>query len=280
MNLDEITPLILTLEEAPNIARCLGSLPWAKSVLIVDSFSHDNTEGIARSCFPNVRIVQRRFDTHAAQWNFGLEQIVTLWVLALDADYELSPELAQEIERLEPSDQVSGYEVEFVYRIFGKPLRATVYPAHTVLFRKERAQYVDEGHTQVLRVTGNVLRLSGRIYHDDRKPLSRWIRSQDSYSIIEARHLISTPNDRLNRQDRLRKQIFFAPVVMFLYLLFGRGLILDGWRGWYYVCQRTIAEMLLSLRLLTEREGLEKRPLEADAASRRDFRPDAEGDAR
>ena len=43
---------------------------------------------------------------------------------------------------------------------------------------------------------------------------------------------------------------------MFLYLLFGRGLILDGWPGWYYVFQRTIAEMLLSLRLLTEREGM------------------------
>ena len=51
-------------------------------------------------------------------------------------------------------------------------------------------------------------------------------------------------------------RIFFAPPAMFLYLLPGRGLILDGWPGWYYVMQRTIAEMLLSLRLLTEREGV------------------------
>jgi hypothetical protein len=67
---------------------------------------------------------------------------------------------------------------------------------------------------------------------------------------------------------------------MFLYLLFNRGLILDGWRGWYYVCQRTIAEMMLSLRLVTEREGLEKRTLEADATSGEIFRPDAGGDSR
>ena len=263
MNLREITPLILTLDEAPNIARCLACLQWAKSVLIVDSFSRDNTEQIARSCHPNVQIVQRRFDTHAAQWSFGLDQVVMPWVLALDADYELSPELIQEVERLSSDDQISGYEAKFTYRIFGKPLRATLYPARIVLFRKERAHYVDEGHTQVLRVKGNIHSLSGRIYHDDRKPLSRWIRSQDNYSIIEARHLISQPNDRLNRQDRLRKRIFFGPIVMFLYLLFGRGLILEGWHGWYYVGQRTIAEMLLSLRLLTEREGLEKRTTES-----------------
>src|ERR1700674_1068071 len=281
MTLDEITPLILTLDEAPNIARCLASLQWAKSVLIVDSFSRDDTEQVAHACHPNVEIRQRRFDTHAAQWNFGLDQIVTPWVLALDADYELSPEIIQELERMSPDDEISGYEAGFTYRIFGKPLRATLYPARTVLFRKERARYVDEGHTQILRVMGKVLRLSGRIYHDDRKPLRRWIRSQDSYSIIEARYLISQPNDRLDRQDRLRKRIFFAPIVMFLYLLFGRGLILEGWRGWYYVCQRTIAELLLSLRLLTEPEGLEKRTTESGAdASPDSFRPDGSGNSR
>ena len=44
---------------------------------------------------------------------------------------------------------------------------------------------------------------------------------------------------------------------MFLYLLFGRGLILDGWPGWLYVCQRTIAELLLSVRLLIEKQKME-----------------------
>jgi hypothetical protein len=63
--------------------------------------------------------------------------------------------------------------------------------------------------------------------------------------------------DQLNFQDRLRRKIIFAAPAMFLYLLFVRGLILAGWRGWYYVCQRTIAETLLSLRLLLGREKLE-----------------------
>ena len=68
---------------------------------------------------------------------------------------------------------------------------------------------------------------------------------------------------------------------MFLYLLFGRGLILEGWHGWYYVGQRTIAEMLLSLRLLTEREGLGKRTTQSGPdASRDSFPPDGSGNSR
>jgi hypothetical protein len=201
--------------------------------------------------------VQRPFDTHAAQWNFGLEQVRTPWVLALDADYELPAEFEGEVSRLAPAAEITGYEAEFVYCIFGRPLRATLYPPHPVLFRKDHGRYVDEGHTQVLRLSGNLQRLNSRILHDDRKPLSRWIQSQDRYCKIEARHLISTPTGSLKYQDRLRKGIYFAPAAMFLYLLFGRGLILDGWPAWYYVCQRTIAEMLLSLRLVTEREHLE-----------------------
>jgi hypothetical protein len=102
-----------------------------------------------------------------------------------------------------------------------------------------------------------VLRLSGKIYHDDRKPLSRWLSSQDRYAIIEARHLRSTRQADLTLPDRLRHHIYFAPALIFLYLLFARGLIFDGWRGWFYVCQRTLAEILLSLRLLIEREQLE-----------------------
>ena len=75
---------------------------------------------------------------------------------------------------------------------------------------------------------------------------------------IEAPHLLNSPVDALSRADRLRRRAVLAPAVMFLYLLFGRGLILDGWPGWFYVFQRTLAEMLLALRLITERERLER----------------------
>src|SRR5438477_9956590 len=79
--LEIITPLILTYNEASNIERVLERLGWAREVVVVDSFSDDETAEIA-SRFPYVRVVQRAFDTHSAQWNFGLKDtgISSEWV--------------------------------------------------------------------------------------------------------------------------------------------------------------------------------------------------------
>src|ERR1044071_7462342 len=101
--LDQITPLILTYNEAPNIGRTLEHLTWAREIVIVDSFSTDDTVEIASS-FANVRIVQRAFDSHRNQWEFGLREtgIQTTWVLALDADYMLTSAAVAELKRLQP----------------------------------------------------------------------------------------------------------------------------------------------------------------------------------
>ena len=74
--LDRITPLILTRDEEANIGRTLAQLAWAREVIVVDSMSTDATVAIARR-FPNVRVVERPFDSHAAQWAFGVAQVTT-----------------------------------------------------------------------------------------------------------------------------------------------------------------------------------------------------------
>ena len=254
-----VTPLILTSNEEENIGRTLSALTWAPEVVLIDSGSTDRTLELARAQHPNVRIITRSFDTHTEQWNFGLDQVQTPWVLSLDADYEISPELRREIEQLLPDDEAVGYAARFRFRVFGRTLRASVYPPRTVLFRRDRCRYRADGHTQLLHCAGPVRRLESFIYHDDRKPLSRWLQAQDRYMLIEARHLLRQDPALLNAQDRLRRRSQWAPAVMFLYLLFGRRLILDGWPGWHYVLQRTLAEALLALRLIVERERLESK---------------------
>src|SRR5258708_7588126 len=81
--LDQITPLILTHNEAPNIGRTLAELSWASDIVVVDSFSDDETLEIV-SRFPQVRVYQRQFDSHENQWNFGLREtgIDSEWLLA------------------------------------------------------------------------------------------------------------------------------------------------------------------------------------------------------
>ena len=253
---DSITALVLTYNEEENIGRTLQSLVWINRILVVDSFSTDETLDIARS-FENVELQQHAFTSFAEQCNWGLSQVSTEWALSLDADYVLTPELIAEIISLPWKEDVFGYSAPFQYCIDGRPLRSTLLPPRTVLYRKDAATYHNEGHGHRVQIRGRVGQLSGFILHDDRKPLSRWMQSQDRYMKIEAPHLLAMPNSQLSVQDRLRKKIFFAPPIMFLYLLFIRGLILDGWPGWCYVAQRTLAELLLSLRLLTERQQLE-----------------------
>lgn len=244
-----ITPLILTYNEAPNIERCLERLAWAQDIVVIDSFSTDETLAIAAK-FPQVRVVQRKFDTHAQQWNFGVGQITTPWVLAFDADYILPESAASELDGLQPDEAISAYYASFRYCIAGRPLRGTLYPPRAVLFRRDRCHYVQDGHTQRLQIEGATGALRSVIDHDDRKPLSHWLRSQDNYALLEVAKLTKASTESLGIQDRIRRQIVLAPLLVFVYTLLGKGLILDGWPGWYYVFQRTLAEIILSLRLL------------------------------
>jgi glycosyltransferase involved in cell wall biosynthesis len=248
-----LSALILTKDEEANIARTLRGIDWIDNVVIVDSFSSDRTVEIAKGSHSKVKIVERKFDTHATQWNFGLEQVDTEWVLTLDADYEVSPELAQELQSLNPAPNVVGYEAQFEYRIAGQSLRASVYPARVVLFRKQFGTHFDDGHTQRLKISGAIEKLAGKIYHDDRKPFSRWIAEQRKYAKLEAAHLRAQRFSELSAPDKLRRMIFFAAPLMFFYTLFVQGLILDGRAGWVYAFQRTAAEMLLSKELLLGR---------------------------
>ena len=181
----QITAMVITYNEEANLERCLDRLGWAKKILIVDSGSTDETMQIAQR-YPRLDVVHRAFDDFASQCNFGLSQIVTPWVLSLDADYELSDALVAELRELEPDSNVGGYQSRFIYKVYGRPLRGTLYPPRTVLYRKEGARYRNEGHSHRVSVAGTVLPLAGPIYHDDRKPLRRWFSSQQLYAEKEA----------------------------------------------------------------------------------------------
>ncbi|NEQ09554.1 MAG: glycosyltransferase family 2 protein [Moorea sp. SIO4E2] len=254
--LEKTTPLILTYNEAPNIQRTLQQLTWAKTIVVIDSYSTDETLEILK-LYPQVQVFQRKFDTHATQWNYGLEQVTSEWVLSLDADYSVTNELIAEIKALQTDTEINGYFAKFKYCVFGKPLRGTILPPRQVLFRKDKSTYIDDGHTQLLQVNGKSAILSAYIHHDDRKPLTRWLWAQDRYMIIEVKKLTQTPDNEISIGDRIRKQKIIAPFIILFYCLILKGGIFDGWHGWYYAFQRMLAETLLSIRLI-EFEKLQK----------------------
>jgi glycosyltransferase involved in cell wall biosynthesis len=256
--LEQITPLIITFDEAPNIRRVLEKLVWARRIVVMDSGSTDGTLDILKS-FPQVDVINRPFDDFANQCNFGLIQIETTWVLSLDADYELSDKLVAELNTLKPSEEPAGYRANFVYRIYGRPLRGTLYPPRVVLYQKEKAHYQSEGHGHRVTVDGEIGRLSGVIYHDDRKCLGRWISSQVKYARVEADYLFEKKNN-LSTIDRLRARGWPAPFLIVIYTLFVKGCIFDGWPGWHYTLQRLIFEVLTAIEVVDRRLRAIKSP--------------------
>lgn len=247
--LEKITPLILAYNESPNIDRTLKQLTWAKRIVVIDSYSTDSTLEIVKS-YPQVEVFRREFDTHTNQWNYGLEQVKSEWVLSLDADYCLTDKLIEEIKYTLLNPKFDSYFIPFRYCVFGQPLRGTILPPREALFQREKAIYIDDGHTQLLKVEGNSGMLSSFIHHDDRKPLSRWLWAQDRYMIIEAKKLKETPASELSLSDRIRQKKIIAPFIILFYCLILKGGIWDGWAGFYYAFQRTLAELLLSIRLI------------------------------
>lgn len=249
---DDITPLLITHDEIRNIERTLAKLAWARRIVVIDSGSTDGTLAVlART--PGVEVHHRAFDSFAEQCNFGLSLVTSAWVLSMDADYELSDALVAELRTLHPAAGQAGFRARFVYRIHGKPLRGTLYPPRTVLYRVAGARYENEGHGHRIRIDGAVVELSGPIYHDDRKPLARWLRSQLGYAAREATHLLAAPRAGLSRADRIRLMGWPAPILVFLYVLIAKGALLDGPAGWFYAFQRLLAEVLLALDLLDRR---------------------------
>jgi glycosyltransferase involved in cell wall biosynthesis len=249
--LERTDVLILTWNEEANLARTLDALRRFPKVVVLDSGSTDGTLTIA-SRYPNVRVCSHAFDDHASQWNHGLTScgLEAQWVLALDADYVLTDALEQEIAALDPAPSVAGYWAQFRYCIDGQQLSGTLYPPVLVLYRREGAHYVQDGHTQRVVVAGSTRALEGEMLHDDRKSFSAWLAAQDRYAKLECAMLRSKSWGQLHWRDRLRRMVFVTPWLVPIYCLtLGRG-FMDGRHGLIYALQRGIAEAILSVKLL------------------------------
>lgn len=252
--LDRITPVILTRNEEPNIERTLGQLRWASEVVVIDSESTDATAAIARR-FPNVQVLERAFDSHAAQWTYGVEQASTEWVLTLDADYFVSEAFVAELGSLRPDPGTAGYEAAFVYAIGGRPLRASLYPPRSVLLRRGAFEFYQDGHTQRVRLQGTLGRLRQRLVHDDRKDRKSFAERQRVYMRAEAAKLRATPFAALPWPGRIRRLRVIAPLAILVHTLLWKRTILDGRAGFEYARERFLAELLLSRELFRRADG-------------------------
>lgn len=249
--LADVTPVVLTLNEEPNIGRLLGDLAWARTVVVVDSGSTDRTAEIAAG-FSNVRWLVRPFDTHAAQWRFAVDAAATAYVLLLDADYRVPSEFVRELEVAFLPGGFAAGTAAFRYCIDGRALRGSVYPPKIVVGRRDAIRITQPGHSQVVAADGPQYRFVARLAHDDRKPLTRFVGSQLEYARLEADRVRQTTAPRW--QDRVRRTAlmpFLAAPGAYL----AAGGPLAGWPAVRYACERTLFECLLAMEILRGRRA-------------------------
>ena len=249
--LKKITPVVLTFNEEANIGRTLESLRWATSVAVLDSGSTDTTECIAKG-FTNVAWHVRPFDKHVNQWEYGIRQtgIATDYVLALDADMQVSESFLHELENEFPCGQAAGGLAPFEYRYHGRTLSGSLCPPQLRLFQRNKVSITQPDHTQCFSVEGSVYRFKSRLVHDDRKPIERWVAAQLAYQLLNEQGLSN--GGRRRWRDQLRWMGLMPPIIGVLAYLRAGGPF-KGAAAARYAYERMTSESILAVRLMDAR---------------------------
>jgi glycosyltransferase involved in cell wall biosynthesis len=262
-----VSVLILTLNEQNNLPGCLASVSWSDDVVVLDSFSSDGTTAVAAQ--HGARVVQRKFDNWAAHQNWAMQSIDFKheWVLYIDADERVTPELKTELEAI--SRDQSRMEVAYYLGrknyFLGQWIKHAMPPSHIMRFFKP-------GKVRFERLVNPTPVIDGKHgylrhyldHYNFSKGITEWIDKHNKYSLMEAiegRKLIkgqAGPQPSLfDRDASLRRKALknlsfrmpFRPAIKFIYLyVFGRG-FLDGRAGFTYCILQSIYEYMIVLKM-------------------------------
>jgi glycosyltransferase involved in cell wall biosynthesis len=245
--------------EADNLRRCLPALSWADEVFVLDSQSTDETAEVAAEY--GATVVQFRFNgTYPKKKNWALDNVPfrNEWVLIVDADEVVLPELAAEIDRRIEQDEADGYYLNSRYYFLGRRIRHCGYSEcwNLRLFKHRLGRYErmpddtggrcgdNEAHEHV-ELDGRVLRLVHELEHHAYPTVAAWVEKHNRYAIWEAAQYerfrdqpIPATIGRGKRFKRWLKKVAWRlpmrPVARFVYAYFLRLGFLDGRPGLFF----------------------------------------------
>ncbi len=223
----KVSAVVVCFNEEENIERCLKSLEWADEIVVVDSFSTDNTISICKRYTD--RIYQRKWPGINKQKEFAVSLTRNEWVFVLDADEEVSRELRDEIrERLEADNgRYDGYMAKRHTYYLGRWINhGGWYPDYKLrLFKKSRGRFVGEDPHDKIEVLGEVGKLKGEIYHYTYKDISHHIRTINSFSDVVSDVLLK------KREKFILTKMLLKPPIKFLETYIYKLGFLDGIPG-------------------------------------------------
>ncbi len=263
-----ISVLILTLNEEANLPYCFEKLAWCDDIVVLDSFSTDDTKRIAEE--RGARFFQREFDDFASQRNFGLHELEYKhdWVLMLDADEEVTPELVEEM------NQVTGTSTEdrVLFRmrrkdyLFGQWMRrCNAYPTWFGRLVKPEFVDVERAVNEEFHARGKVGQLDGHLLHYSYAGgFHAWFEEQNLHSTMEAERLINKDDegrwqlrDLINSDATARRRALKhlsltlpgRPFFYFIYFYIFRGGFLDGRAALTHSLLRAYYEYMIDVKV-------------------------------
>ncbi len=225
-----ISAIVRTRNEEKNLEECLESISWVDEIVVVDSHSTDRSVEIAKKYTD--RIIVRDWPGHIAQSQFATDQASNNWVLSMDADERVTPELRDEIIDLDLSN-TSHDAFDMPRRHFFMKRwinHSGWYPDRKIrLFRKDRCQWGGYNPHDVVKVPGSMGRLKNDLVHYIYTDISHFAHTKNNYST-------ATAGDHFKSGRKARFADFtLRPIYAFVYRYFIRLGFMDGLAG-FVIC--------------------------------------------
>lgn len=253
--------MIFTLNEEVNLPYCLASLESFDDVIVIDSYSSDRTEQTSRES--GARFFQREFTGFGDQRNWALENCQPRyeWVLILDADERVTPELANEITSTLASvpQEIAAFRLLRKFYMWGKWLKhSSLYPNWVVrLVRCRRVRYVNRGHAETQEVQGKIGELRNALIDENHKGMEEWLRRQATYAAREAEYEVANQafslkglasRDPMVRRRAVKRLSWNLPARGWFYFFYAyvvRGGILDGREGYRFCRMKALYQNMI-----------------------------------
>ena len=220
-----LTVIIITKNEESHIAQCLESVKWADKIIVLDSGSSDKTVEICKQFTSHV--FETDWQGFGIQKQRALEKATGNWVLSIDADETISPQLRAEIEVAMQSSEFNGYKIPFLSNYCGKQIKHSGwYPDyHLRLFRREAGEFSNDVVHEKIYVKGQIGFLHNPVLHDSYTDLNEVLVKINHYSTLQAQKLFER-----GAKSSLSKAIFRA-IWKFIQTYFIKAGFLDGKHG-------------------------------------------------
>ena len=224
-----LSVVLITLNSEKTISKTLEAVSWADEIVLVDSGSTDKTVEIARKF--KVKIIYHAFEGYGLQKKFATQQASHDWILSLDDDEILTPQLQQEIQNLDlQNSDYQGFKIPRSLIFLGKLLRFSgEYRRLTLrLFNRKYGNWNDEYVHESIEINGKVGTLKNQILHDSYRDLTDYFNKFNKYTSLGAKTLA----ERNQSASTFKIISRFPTTFLKIYLL--KGSCLDGYAGFMW----------------------------------------------